>query len=165
MEQLDLFKPRMERLKGDIEQPATMVAPTPSECPTEAPMDFNDKSDWISNNGIAPQFMLRGGMIDVKFNCGDIVHGVTEGNGRGLSNGNWNVDTWDVMDHPNGVAAWRPSIFQFVHAAIGEALDSKCDGDIRVSVERTYTLNIKGHVITLNDEEVEDLISKLEDVE
>lgn len=162
MEQLDLFKPRMERLKGGIEQPATTVAPTPSECPTEAPMEFNDKSDWVSNNGGVPQFMLRGGMIDVKFNCGDILHGVTDGNRRGLSNSDWCVDTWDVMAHPNGIAAWRPSIFQFVHDAIGEALDSKCDDSIKVSVVRSYTLNIKGHVITLNEDEVEDLIDKLE---
>ncbi len=50
----------------------------------------------------------------------------------------------------------------FVHDAIVEALDSKCDDSIKVSVVRSYTLNIKGHVITLNEDEVEDLIDKLE---
>ena len=161
MEQLDLFKPRMERLKGGIAEPTT----TPSECPTEAPMEFNDKSDWVSNNGGVPQFMLRGGMIDVKFNCGDIIHGVTDGNRRGLSNSDWSADTWDVMTDSHGISAWRPSsIFQFVHDAIVEALDSKCDDSIKVSVVRSYTLNIKGHVITLNEDEVEDLIDKLESI-
>lgn len=65
-----------------------------------------DSEGWILNTGTEPQYLLDGGVVDVKFKDGTIITNVTDDNRDG-DGGDYVAYNWQVYN--NVVVAWKPS--------------------------------------------------------